>query len=239
MRSNGGLTYVIQATLAKYRHHQEAGIVLGRPDKPLISRERAARAALDVIDTQGLNALSLELVARQLGVKAPSLYYHFKHKNELLSEVALCILRDIKAPFVDVERWQETLVGLCLATRRTILLHPNAAPLLLEFFPKHIFLKAYDFWTAICPYPEDMQLLILEGCEKLTFGSALFASASRSRAIAPMPDFDRAEFPALAKAVRANPFDEEALFVETLKTFLAGVQAQAEASAKPASAKAR
>lgn len=212
---------------------------MGRPDKPLISRERAARAALDVIDTQGLNTLSLELVARQLGVKAPSLYYHFKHKSELLSEVALCILRDVKAPFVDPERWQETLVGLCLATRRTILLHPNAAPLLLEFFPKHIFLKAYDFWTAICPYPEDMQLMILEGCEKLTFGSALFSAASRSRAIAPMPDFDRNELQALAKAVRANPFDEEALFVETLQTFLTGVHARAEAEGKPATIRAR
>ncbi len=212
---------------------------MGRPDKPLISRERAARAALDVIDNQGLSALSLELVARQLGVKAPSLYYHFKHKNELLSEVALCILRDVKAPFVDPDRWQETLVGLCLATRRTILLHPNAAPLLLEFFPKHIFLKAYDFWTAICPYPEDMQMMILEGCEKLTFGSALFSAASRSRAIAPMPDFDRNALQALAKAVRANPYDEEGLFVATLQTFLTGVSARAEAEGKPATTRSR
>ena len=206
---------------------------MGRPDKPLISRDRAARAALDVIDTQGLDALSLALVARQLGVKAPSLYYHFKDKNELLAEVALKILRDVKAPFVDPERWEDTLIGLCVETRRTILLHPNAAPLLLEYFPRQIFLKAYDYWTAICPYPESFQLLILEGCEKLTFGSALFASAARTRAIAPMPDFDRNKLPALSKAVRANTYDEEGLFVATLRTFLDGVRATAEAQEQP------
>lgn len=200
---------------------------MGRPEKPLISRERAARAALDVIDVQGLNALSLEQVARQIGVRAPSLYHHFKDKSELLSEVALCILQDIEAPFVDPDRWEDTLVGLCVAARRTILLHPNAAPLLLEFFPRRIFLQAYDFWTSLCPYPPEFQMVILEGSEKLTFGSALFAAASRSRGIAAMPEFSASEFPHLAGAVRANVHDDEGLFVETLRTFIAGIAAKA------------
>ena len=74
---------------------------MGRPSKSLISRERAAKAALSIMDTQGLQSLSLEAVARRLGVKAPSLYYHFKDKNELLSEVALILLKDIDAPKID------------------------------------------------------------------------------------------------------------------------------------------
>ncbi len=209
---------------------------MGRPDKPLISRERAARAALDVIDTQGLDALSLALVARQLGVKAPSLYYHFKDKNELLAEVALKILRDVKAPFVDPDRWEETLIALCVETRRTILLHPNAAPLLLEYFPRQIFLKAYDYWTGQCPYPDSLLLPILEASEKLTFGSALFAAATRSHAVPPMPDFDPKQFPALAKAVRANSYDDENLFIATLKMLLKGVRATAEAEEATSSA---
>lgn len=205
---------------------------MGRPEKPLISRERAARAALDVIDVQGLNALSLENVARKIGVRAPSLYHHFKDKSELLSEVALCILRDIQAPFVDPKRWEDTLIGLCVAARRTILLHPNAAPLLLEFFPRRIFLEAYDYWTSFCPYPPELQLQILEGSEKITFGSALFAAASRSRGIPAMPEFSSTDLPYLAGAVRANQHDEEGLFVETLRTFFAGVAAIAEKTAK-------
>ena len=93
---------------------------MARPDKPLISRERAARAALDVIDTQGLTGLNLETVARRIGVKAPSLYYHFKDKSELLSEVALCIFRDIKVSFSATDRWDDMLVSVSVATRGSV-----------------------------------------------------------------------------------------------------------------------
>lgn len=202
---------------------------MGRPDKPLISRERAARAALDVIDTKGLNSLSLELVARQLGVKAPSLYYHFKNKNELLAEVALTILRDVKLPSSDFRNWEKTMLEVCVATRRKILLHPNAAPLLLEVFPRKLFTRAYEFWIEKCPYPEEYHLVILEATEKITYGTALFAAASRSRSINQMPELDKQKFPALTNAVRANDKDEEALFVAVLKSFFEGIRAQVEA----------
>lgn len=212
---------------------------MGRPDKPLISRERAARAALDVIDTKGLSALSLELVARQLGVKAPSLYYHFKHKGELLTEVALCILRDIKIPTADFRDWEKSMLEVCVATWRTILLHPNAAPLLLEVFPRKIFTRAYEFWIAQCPYPEQYHLVILEATEKITYGTALFAAASRSQSANQMPELDQRKYPALTNAVRSNDKDEEALFVAVLKNFFAGIRAQVELdqSAEPAKQK--
>ena len=208
--------------------------VLGRPDKPLISRERAARAALDVIDTKGLNSLSLEQVARQLGVKAPSLYYHFKDKSELLCEVALCILHDVRVASPNFNDWEQTMIDLCVATRRMILLHPNAAPLLLEVFPRQIFPRAYEFWMDKCPYPAEYQLMVLEQTEKITYGSALFAAAARSRGTTPMPDLDPRQFPALTRAVRANKNDEEAIFIGVLKMFFAGVRATAEADEKAA-----
>lgn len=212
---------------------------MGRPDKPLISRERAAKAALDVIDTKGLGSLSLELVARQLGVKAPSLYYHFKDKQELLCEVALCILRDVRLGSPDFSNWEQTMIDLCVATRRTILLHPNAAPLLLEVFPRHIFPRAYEFWMDKCPYPAEYHLMVLEQTEKITYGSALFASASRTRGIAAMPDLDQRKYPALTRAIRANTNDEEAIFIGILKMFFAGVRATAAADGKSPAVRAR
>ncbi|MFW6093532.1 MAG: TetR/AcrR family transcriptional regulator [Pseudomonadota bacterium] len=202
---------------------------MSRPRKPLISRERAARAALDVIDVQGLHALSVEQVARRLGVRAPSLYYHFKDKAELLAEVSRHILTEVEVPQAEGLDWERTLIELCRATRRAILQHPNAAPLLLEFFPRRLLLSAYDFWTAKCPYPPEMQLAIVEGVEKLTYGSALFAAAGRAYGIDPMPDFDPERYPALSAAVRANPHDEEQLFIETVETLLAGFRARYDA----------
>ncbi len=208
---------------------------MGRPTKPLISRERAARAALGVIDVHGLETLSLELVANRLGVKAPSLYYHFKHKAELLAEVARLILIDVQAPDPKTH-WKQALLALAVATRRSILQHPNAAPLLLQFFPRHLLLAAYDHWIEPCSLPPEKHLILLEGLEKLTFGAALFEAAYRSRSIEPMPQFDRARLPNLAKALRSNMLGEEALFMATLQTFLDGFSMPAAIEATPLAA---
>ena len=43
--------------------------------------------ALEVIDADGLDAMSLERLADELGVKAPSLYHHFHDKAEILAAV--------------------------------------------------------------------------------------------------------------------------------------------------------
>lgn len=195
---------------------------MARPVRPLISRDRAARAALGVIDIHGLEALSLDLVSQRMGVKPPSLYYHFHSKAELLSEVAKMILLDVKIPEHAPEEWEEAVLDLNVAVRRSILQHPNAAPLLLQFFPRRLLLGAYDRWIAGCPLPMEQRMVLIEGLEKLTFGSALFEAAYRSQSIEPMPEFDRARLPHLAEAVRLNPLDSEAAFIETLRRYLAG-----------------
>lgn len=200
---------------------------LGRPTKPLISKENAIKFALEIIDEQGLEALSLERLAKRIGVRAPSLYHHFHNKAELLTEVARSILTHIEAPPEhEAADWEELLLNLCLATRRAILRHPRAGLLLLQYFPRSLLLSAYDHWTARCPYPVDVQMLILDGSEKITFGSAFFAAAADAYAIPAMPPFPAQRFPALALAVENNPLDEEQLFAETIRVFLAGLKAR-------------
>ncbi|HKY93453.1 MAG TPA: helix-turn-helix domain-containing protein [Nevskiaceae bacterium] len=193
----------------------------------MISRERAARAALGVIDVHGLDALSLELVAQRMGVRAPSLYYHFRDKAELLAEIARLILLDVQAPDARGKHWKQALLDLAVATRRSILQHPNAAPLLLQFFPRHVLLAAYDHWIAICPLPAEQHLVLIEGLDKITLGSALFEASCRSRSIEPIPPFDRAKLPHLADAIRANTRDDEGLFAATITAFLDGLSPDA------------
>lgn len=200
---------------------------MGRPNRSRISRESATRIALEIIDADGLEALSLETVARRLGVKAPSLYYHFRDKAELLAEVARFVLLDLGLEGgLPPEPWEEAMVRVCIATRRTLLRHPNAAPLLLKFFPRHIMLGGYDRWVASCPYPRETHMTLLEGTEKLTYASALFAAAAQARGMPAMPEVDRARFPHLARAMDANPHDAEALFEATIRTYLAGFRAR-------------
>ncbi|WP_051361869.1 TetR/AcrR family transcriptional regulator [Solimonas soli] len=189
---------------------------------------------MGVIDVRGLEALSLELVAHRLGVKAPSLYYHFRQKAELLAEVARLILLDAKAPRNPSTDWKETMIALCVATRHSILQHPNAAPLLLQFFPRHLLIASYDYWVTICPLPMEHRMVLVEGLEKLTFGSALFEAACRARGVEPMPPFDHKELPQLAAALRASHLDGEALFVAAIRRYLDGFLAPEPVAAKPA-----
>ena len=48
---------------------------MGRPPRPIISRNLAAKAALAEIDKLGLEGFGLSDVAARLGVKTPSLYH--------------------------------------------------------------------------------------------------------------------------------------------------------------------
>lgn len=199
---------------------------MGRPKKQLISREAATQAALAVIDADGLDGFSLGAVARHMSVKAPSLYYHFRDKAEILSEVARFILLDTGYRDDMPGTWEDRTIELCKETRRALLKHPNAAPLILQFFPRHLLLDAYEHAVEGYPRTRELHMAILEGIEKLTFGDALFEAAARARGLPAMPDFDPATYPNLAKSVAANKFDEEGVFLEALRMFFAGVRAR-------------
>ena len=200
---------------------------MARPPRPIITRERAARAALDVVDTHGLEGFSVQLVAERIGVKAPSLYHHFRNRDELLAEAARLLLLRSPVPALDPDvDWRDAVMKVSLASWRSILRHPRAAPLLLQFFPRHLLIDAYEHWVtlfALKGIPAEWHLRILEGTEKLCFGSALFAAAARSRALPPMPSYDPQAHPRLTAAIRASQQDEEGLFVQAMRGFLDGV----------------
>ncbi|MBN9478872.1 MAG: TetR/AcrR family transcriptional regulator [Bordetella sp.] len=205
---------------------------MARPSTPLISRAAAAQAALDVIDEVGLARFSLNHVARKLGVSSPSFYHYFQDKDELLEEVVRLLflgLPELKdgLGLPELKRselpFEERMVNLCVAARRAILKHPNAAVLVLQYFPRRLLLQAYEDAAEANPYPPQFHMVILEGTDKLMFGSALFGAAARARGVDAMPAFKPDRFPAVARALRHNPFaDDEKLLEETLRMFFLG-----------------
>ncbi|WP_199554215.1 TetR/AcrR family transcriptional regulator [Sandaracinobacteroides hominis] len=199
----------------------------GRPASPLITRQAAAEAALALIDKAGLDALSLQAVARELGVSAPSLYHHFRDKDELLAQVVRTLLEEINAERdVWSADWETRTIELSLATRRVALRHPNAATLTLRFFPRKLMLPAYERTLKDCPYPPETHAVLLEAIEKFTYGSSLFAAAAESHHTPAMPEVDEGHFPNLSRALTAAPVDDEIIYVEALKVLLAGLRAR-------------
>jgi AcrR family transcriptional regulator len=52
-----------------------------------LTREQIVERAIAVMDTEGTAALTLRRLARELGVEAPALYWHFADKDALCREV--------------------------------------------------------------------------------------------------------------------------------------------------------
>lgn len=70
-----------------------------QPKTPL-SRDRVLEVAVTIADADGLPALSMRTVARQLGVEAMSLYHHVKNKEDLLDGMVDVVFGEIHTPVV-------------------------------------------------------------------------------------------------------------------------------------------
>lgn len=199
----------------------------GRPTKPLITRNAAVQKALKLIDREGLEGLSLGALAKEMNVRAPSLYHHFRDKDELLAEVARALLDEVdREQDTWSDDWETRTIELGLATRRVAMRHPNATTLLLRFFPRQLMLPAYEHTLATSPYPPEAHAILLEAIEKFTYGSSLFAAAAEAYHTPAMPPVDTQHFPNLAHALEAGPATEEDVYLEAFNVVLAGLKAR-------------
>jgi AcrR family transcriptional regulator len=101
-----------------------------RPRSPLLSRQLIVERALAIIDADGLEELSTRRLARDLDVRAPSLYNHFATKEEILDAAADAIVERVDLSMFGRQEWPEALTQWARAYRAAIIAHPNAVPLI-------------------------------------------------------------------------------------------------------------
>ncbi|MEU9358006.1 TetR/AcrR family transcriptional regulator C-terminal domain-containing protein [Streptomyces sp. NPDC048301] len=95
-----------------------------------IDRARVADAGLRLLNDVGLDGLTLRAIARELDVKAPALYWHFKDKQALLDEMATVMYRRMlegELPGPAPRTWQEQMVAYQSALRRALLRYRDGA----------------------------------------------------------------------------------------------------------------
>src|SRR5437879_13758291 len=85
--------------------------VLTSRRKPLTT-ERIVEAAIELIDGEGLDALSMRRLGSALGVEAMSLYRHFPAKTALLDAVVARLLGELAVPAPTVGPWQPSFRAL-------------------------------------------------------------------------------------------------------------------------------
>jgi AcrR family transcriptional regulator len=89
-----------------------------------LSPERVAAAALELLDREGLDALSMRRLAAELGVGTMTLYGYFRSKDELLDAVVDAAVAE-REPFSFEGSWQEQIRRLMQASRRNLSRHPG------------------------------------------------------------------------------------------------------------------
>ncbi|MDQ0962912.1 AcrR family transcriptional regulator [Streptomyces sp. B4I13] len=105
---------------------------MARPRKPLLSTDRIVETARALVDTEGLAAVSTRRLAAELGVSGPSLYNHFRTKDEILEAVADSVSAQVDlSMFEDAGReWHTALHDWAVSYRAALRDHPNIVPVL-------------------------------------------------------------------------------------------------------------
>ncbi|GAB4009153.1 TetR family transcriptional regulator [Nocardioides ultimimeridianus] len=201
---------------------------MARPSSPLISQEATVEAALSIIDNDGLDALSLPRLARELNVRAPSLYHHFDDKNAILAAVSRAIVAKTVFPRKPVSGdWAEWFTQLALNFRTAVLRHRNAAPILLQFMPRDWMTDMYENAAAYleeCEVPVALQMQILDGLEKLAIGATITeAMRPPSRGRVAFEHVDPERHAVLSAAAAANTLTPRQMFEHTVRSYLLGV----------------
>ncbi|MBU2662821.1 TetR/AcrR family transcriptional regulator C-terminal domain-containing protein [Actinoplanes bogorensis] len=74
--------------------------------QPSLSREQIVRAAMEILDSEGLAGLSMRRLGTRLGAGATSLYWHVAHKDELLELVVDEVLGEVYVPEPGDASWR-------------------------------------------------------------------------------------------------------------------------------------
>jgi AcrR family transcriptional regulator len=112
------------ATSAKKQGRRKASA-----DTPALSQDVIVAAALDYIDTEGLETFSLRNLAQKLGVYPTAIYWYVSNRDALLAHVVTAVTRDV-VPVKRRREWQAGLRDLMHKFREAVRAHPNVAPLI-------------------------------------------------------------------------------------------------------------
>jgi TetR/AcrR family tetracycline transcriptional repressor len=90
-----------------------------------LQKEAIVAKALEILNRDGLEGVTLRRVAAQLNVQAASLYWHVRNKRELLDEMADEMLRShflsYETPDPIANPWQSWLLGIAQGLREVLL----------------------------------------------------------------------------------------------------------------------
>ena len=102
----------------------------GRPrsGEGRLSRQAILEAALRIVDTEGLDAMTMRRLASTLGVNPMSIYHHLPNKAAVFAGLAELVFAQLESSVPDDSvPWRDELTGAAHAYRDALRAHPNLA----------------------------------------------------------------------------------------------------------------
>lgn len=103
----------------------------GTKQREKLSHDRVVEAALRIMDAEGLDAVTMRRVGRELGVEAMSLYNHVRDKDDLLDGIRGYVLSLFVDPGTEGP-WEERARNAARTWREVLRSHPNTIVLMSE-----------------------------------------------------------------------------------------------------------
>ena len=93
-----------------------------------LTRDVVVAAALEIVDRDGLDALTMRALGRELGVDPMAVYHHLPNKAAILDGVVEAVLREVPLDAPPGRPWTERLAVVARGYRDALRAHPNALP---------------------------------------------------------------------------------------------------------------
>jgi TetR/AcrR family tetracycline transcriptional repressor len=159
------------------RQHRERQFGVNREEQ----KQKIIKAALKVLDNEGLEGVTLRKLAGSVDMRAPALYWYFDNKTTLIDYMAEAILQqEFKGlrPRSGEEAWQDWLAEICQRLRNAMRAHRDGSRVVAgaHLYPAETLLKILE--TALeslisAGVEESRANLIILAAVHFTFGRVI------------------------------------------------------------------
>jgi AcrR family transcriptional regulator len=96
-----------------------------RRERPALSRTQIVSAAIELLDAEGLDALTMRRLGGRIGAAATAMYSHVTNKDELIELVVDQVYGEVQVPqAADPADWRTTAAAAAHGVRSMIVAHP-------------------------------------------------------------------------------------------------------------------
>ncbi|CAN5436037.1 hypothetical protein BH09CHL1_BH09CHL1_17490 [soil metagenome] len=107
--------------------HEFHGTPRRKQQQPSLSLDQIVRAAIEIADREGNDAISMRRIAAELQVGAMSLYWHVANKDELIQLMVDETYAEMKLPEQSTGDWRADIRLVASESRQIFLRHPWVA----------------------------------------------------------------------------------------------------------------